>query len=234
MIRYCTICARGGSKGAPGKNTRDLYGKPMIAYTIEQAKKSGLFEIVGVSSDSEKILDAARDHGADILVRRPHDLASDAAAKVPAIKHCLEAVEREMGKPCTVFADLDVTSPLRLPEDIIGAVRLLEDRGVSNVITGTVARHSPYFSCVEIDAAGVPRVAKTLGHPIVCRQDAPPCFDMNASVYAWRRDVFMRNPSVFYDDTLLFEMPPERSVDVDSEFDFEMVKFLMGKALGLA
>lgn len=234
MTRYCTICARGGSKGAPGKNTRELLGKPMIAYTIEQAKKSGLFEVIGVSSDSEKILDAARNHGADILVRRPDELATDASAKVPAIKHCLEAVEREMGKPCSVFADLDVTSPLRLPEDIIGAVRLLEERGVSNVITGTAARHSPYFSCVEIDAAGVPRVAKTLDHPIVCRQDAPPCFDMNASVYAWQRDVFMRNPSVFYDDTLLFEMPPERSVDVDSEFDFEMVKFLMGRAQGKA
>lgn len=135
MIRFCTICARGGSKGVSGKNTRELEGKPLIAHTIEQAKKAGLFDAIGVSSDSEQILDAARRHGADILVRRPDELATDTSAKLPAIRHCLEAVEREAGKQCEVFADLDVTAPLRLPEDIVGAVRLLEDRNVSSVIT---------------------------------------------------------------------------------------------------
>jgi CMP-N,N'-diacetyllegionaminic acid synthase len=234
MSRLCTICARGGSKGVPGKNIRDLLGKPLIAYTIEQARSSGLFQAIAVSSDSDAILDAARSFGADVLVRRPPDLAADTAAKVPAIRHCLETAETELGERFPVFADLDATSPLRLPEDIIGAVRLLEERGVSNVITGALARHSPYFSLVELDAAGVPHVAKALDRPIVRRQDAPRCFDMNASVYVWQRDAFMRNPQVFYEDTLLFEMPPERSVDIDSELDFQIVKFLMSKKLAMA
>jgi CMP-N,N'-diacetyllegionaminic acid synthase len=234
MSRLCTICVRGGSKGVPGKNIRDLLGKPLIAYTIEQARSSGLFQAIAVSSDSDAILDAARAFGADILVRRPPDLAADTAAKVPAIRHCLEAAERELGEQFPVFADLDATSPLRLPEDIVGAVRLLEERGVSNVITGAPARHSPYFSLVELDGAGVPHVAKTLDRSIVRRQDAPRCYDMNASVYAWRRDAFVRNPQVFYEDTLLFEMPPERSVDIDSELDFQIVKFLMSRILASA
>lgn len=231
MIRFCTICARGGSKGVPGKNTRELKGKPLIAHTIEQAKKTGLFDAIGVSSDSEQILDAARRHGADILVRRPDELATDTAAKLPAIRHCLEMVEKEAGKRCEIFADLDATAPLRVPEDIIGAVRLLEKHHVSSVITGTAARHSPYFNLVELDTNRVPRISKTLDRPLVRRQDAPRCYDMNASIYVWNRDAFMRKPEVFYDDTLLYEMPPERSVDIDSELDFEIVKVLMDKML---
>ena len=225
----CTICARGGSKGVPNKNAREILGKPLIAYTIEQARQSGLFSSIAVSSDSETILATAKEFGADILVRRPAELASDAAPKVPAIHHCLETAERELGKQFPVFVDLDATSPLRLREDIVGAVRLLEQRRVSSVITGTPSRHSPYFSLVELDHRDVVHLSKKLDHPIVRRQDAPRCYDMNGSIYVWNRDVFWSNPAVFYDDTLLFEMPAERSVDIDSDLDFEIVRMLLTK-----
>lgn len=227
MTYLCTICARGGSKGVPGKNLRPLLGKPLIAHTLEQAKKSGLFAAIAVSSDSPEILEAARCHGADILVQRPDEMATDSAPKVPAIRHCLETAERELGRSVPVFVDLDATSPLRLPEDIVGAVRLLESSGASSVITGAPARRSPYFNLVELDAAGVPRVAKQLATPLTRRQDAPHCFDMNASIYVWRRDVFLANPAVFYDDTRLFEMPEERSTDIDSELDWDIVQLVM-------
>jgi N-acylneuraminate cytidylyltransferase/CMP-N,N'-diacetyllegionaminic acid synthase len=225
----CTICARGGSKGVPDKNVREILGKPLIAFTIEQARQSGLFSSIAVSSDSEKILSTAKEFGADVLVRRPDELASDTAPKVPAIHHCLATAERQLGRQFAVFADLDATSPLRLPEDIIGAVRLLEQRGVSSVVTGTPSRRSPYFNIVELDQRGVVHLSKDQDQPIVRRQDAPKCYDMNASVYVWNRDVFWRNPAVFYDDTLLFEMPAERSIDIDSELDFEIVRMLLTK-----
>ena len=70
-------------------------------------------------------------------------------------------------------------------------------------------------------------LSKDRDQPIVRRQDAPECYDMNASIYVWKRDIFWRNPAVFYDDTLLFEMPAERSVDIDSELDFEIVRMLL-------
>ncbi len=229
MTLLCTICARGGSKGVPGKNLREILGKPLIAYSIEQARASGLFAAIAVSSDSEEILSVARAFGAGILVRRPDELASDSAPKVPAIRHCLEAAERELGRQFPVFVDLDATSPLRLPEDIVGAVRLLERRGVSSVVTGAPARRSPYFNLVELDERGVVHLSKQSARPIVRRQDAPRCYDMNASIYVWRRDVFYRDPAVFYDDTLLFEMPEERSIDIDSELDFEIVRLLLTK-----
>ena len=225
----CTICARGGSKGVPGKNLRPLLGKPLIAHSIEQAKKTGLFAAVAVSSDAQEILEVAKKYGADVLVRRPDEMATDTAAKLPAIRHCFEAAERECGCAFPVFVDLDATSPLRLPEDIAGAIRLLETTGASSVITGAAARRSPYFNLVELDDRGVPHVCKELKTPPVRRQDAPRCFDMNASIYVWRREPFLAAPAVFYDDTRLFEMPEERSIDIDSAMDWDVVQVLMAR-----
>src|SRR5712691_4711519 len=95
MKRLCTICARGGSKGVKGKNLRPLLGRPLIAHSLEQARASGLFDLVAVSSDASEILETARTFGADLLIHRPDELASDSAAKVPAIRHAvLEAEAR--------------------------------------------------------------------------------------------------------------------------------------------
>lgn len=227
MSLLCTICARGGSKGVPGKNLRPLLGKPLIAHSIEQARQSGLFAAIAVSSDSQEILEAAKRNGADVLVRRPDAMATDAAPKLPAIRHCFETAERELGRTFPIFVDLDATSPLRLPEDIAAAIRLLETTGASSVVTGAPARRSPYFNLVELDQRGVPHLCKALKTPLVRRQDAPRCFDMNASIYVWRREPFLSAPAVFYDDTRLFEMPQERSIDIDSALDWEVVQFLM-------
>ena len=226
MRRLCTICARGGSKGLPGKNLRELFGKPLLAHTIDQARQSGMFAALAVSSDDPAILHVADSLGVDTLVQRPAALATDTVSKLPAIQHCVEEAQRHLGETFTVFVDLDVTAPLRLPEDIVGALNLLEQSGVTNVITGTPARRSPYFNLVETDAHGVAKLSKQLVEPIVRRQDAPPAYDMNASIYAWRTETFLSRPAVFYADTLLYVMPAERSTDIDSEIDFELVKLL--------
>ena len=234
MKRLCSICARGGSKGVKNKNIRNLAGKPLIAYSIEQAKASGLFEYVAVSSDSPQILEVARQFGVDFLIERPAELATDRAAKIPVIRHCFEQVEKLTGETFEVLVDLDATSPLRSVDDIRAAVALLETRNVSNVITGTPARRSPYFNLVEADANGVVGLAKKLEKAIERRQDAPQCYDMNASIYVWRRDVLLQSDVLFQSDTLLHEMPEERSVDIDSELDFEWVEYLMTKKEGRA
>jgi len=229
MKRLCTLCARGGSKGVPGKNLRRLGSKPLIQHTIEQASSCGLFETLAVSSDSEAILEVAGNSGVEHLIRRPSELADDHASKADAIRHCVAAVEESLGQRFEVLVDLDATSPLRLPEDIRGAVSLLEKNGVSNVITGAPARRSPYFNLVERRGDGRVRLAKSPESVVVRRQDVPACFDMNASVYVWQRDVFMAEPAVFYPDTLLYEMPEERSVDIDSELDFAIVELLWNR-----
>ena len=99
MLRICTICARGGSKGVPNKNIRPLLGKPLIAHSIEQARASGLFAALAVSSDSDAILAAAAAAGVEHLVKRPDAMASDQAAKLPAIQHCVKSVEEKTGQP---------------------------------------------------------------------------------------------------------------------------------------
>lgn len=230
-MRLCSICARGGSKGVKNKNIRELLGKPLIAYSIEQAKESGLFQAVAVSSDSSEILSIAGKCGADHLIKRPDELATDNAAKLPAIRHCVAEAERLCGITFETVVDLDATSPLRLADDITASVQLLEERNVSNVITGAPARRSPYFNLVELDENGVARLSKKLEVPIVRRQDAPKCFDMNASVYVWRRDVLFESSTVFNCDTLLYEMPEERSIDIDSELDFRFVEFIMRNSI---
>jgi CMP-N,N'-diacetyllegionaminic acid synthase len=229
MTLLCTICARGGSKGVVGKNSRDLLGKPLLAWTIEQARQTGLFEAIAFSSDSDRLLEAALKAGADIAIKRPDAMATDTAPKLPAIRHCLEQAIARTGTAPDIFVDLDVTSPLRLPSDITGAVNLLRQSGARNVITGAPARRSPYFNLVEARADGSVGLSKPVDPPIVRRQDAPRCYDMNASIYAWRVAAFLENPAVFYPDTQLFEMPEERSIDIDSDIDFALVDLLLRK-----
>jgi len=229
MTLLCTICARGGSKGVVGKNVRELLGKPLLAWSIEQARQTGLFDAIAFSSDSDALIEIAVGAGADIAVKRPDSMASDTAPKLPAIRHCLEQAIEQTGSTPDIFVDLDVTSPLRLPSDIAGAVKLLRQSGARNVITGAPARRSPYFNLVEERADGTVGQSKTVDPPIVRRQDAPRCFDMNASIYVWRVASFLEHPAVFYPDTRLFEMPEERSVDIDSDLDFALVELLLRK-----
>ena len=233
MKRLCTRCARGGSKGVPNKNIRPIGGKPLIVHSVLQAQSSGLFEAIAVSSDSPEILDISKKFGVDYSIFRPQELASDSAPKLPAVQHCVNEVERISGENFDVIVDLDVTSPLRLTKDIEGAVRLLEEKNVSNVITGCPARRSPYFNLVERDEDGYVRLSKTPEQTIVRRQDAPECFDMNASIYVWKREGLIGRESILNADTLLFVMPEERSIDVDHEWEFEYVEFLFNKRTSL-
>lgn len=231
MKRICTICARAGSKGVKNKNIRELQGKPLLAHSLLQAKSSEMFVAVSVSSDSEDVLSIAKKWGADYCIRRPDELARDESSKIPAIRHCVIETERILKTTADEVVDLDVTAPLRTVNDIQEAISLLERSGASNVITGTPARRSPYFNQVELDQEGRVRLVKPLPKRVERRQDAPPCFDMNASIYVWRRDALFRNEYIFNEDTKLYVMPAERSHDIDTELDFSIVEFLMQKYL---
>ncbi len=234
MTVICTVCARGGSKGVPGKNHRPLAGKPLILWTIELALACRLFDRVVVSSDDPVILEIGRAAGVDLAVRRPDALATDEAGKLPAILHVATAAEQAFAERYDTVVDLDATSPLRRAEDVAGALALFEAQGVTNVITGALARRSPYFNLVERDPDGAVRLCKPPETDVSRRQDAAPCFDMNASIYVWRHAAFRADPRVFYPDTLLYEMPEERSLDIDSALDFRIVEMLMRDRLAEA
>lgn len=229
--RICTVLARGGSKGVAGKNIRLLAGKPLIVHTLDQARASGLFDVIAVSSDDAEILRVAKIWGVDELIERPAEMASDTAAKLPAIRHCVAEVERRRGLRFDIAVDLQPTSPIRLPDDIQGAVRLLEESSAPNVITGAAAKSSPYFNLVEERADGTVGLSKPADPPLARRQDAPRCFDMNGSIYVWRRAALMEGDKLFLAGTRLYDMPDERSVDIDTPLDFAFAEFLLMESL---
>ncbi|MEZ7754619.1 acylneuraminate cytidylyltransferase family protein [Microbacterium paraoxydans] len=228
-MRICTITVRAGSKGVPGKNLRVVAGRPLFGHSVAQAVATGLFDEIVVSSDSEEILAQAPAFGATGVVRRPAEMATDTAGKVPAIAHAVRTTEERTGAQYDVCVDLDATSPLRTIDDIRDAVALFESAGPESLITGAEARRNPYFNLVEEQPDGTVAVSKTPDDAVLRRQDAPRCFDMNGSIYVWRRSSLLDDQVVFFPSTILFEMPAERSIDVDSEFDFRIVEWLMGQ-----
>ncbi len=228
-LRLCTICARGGSKGVPGKNIRMMLGKPLIAHSIERAKESGLFDVIVASSDSDAILAAAKEYGADIIIKRPAELANDAAGKHPAIHHAILEAEKQTGKKYGTFVDLDVTSPLRIIEDIAMAVNEIEKSNVSSILSAGIARHSPYYNMVEVNSEDKVALVKPLPTTLLSRQVSPKCYGLNGSVYVFSRKPYMPDPKSLYSDTRLLIMPEYRAFDIDSELDFDTVEMIMQK-----
>ena len=230
MLKICTVCARAGSTGVPNKNITLVAGRPLIAWTVELAKSSGIFDLVAVSSDSREILDIATEWGADLCVARPTELATSEAGKIPTIQHCLLAAEEALGARADILVDLDATSPLRLMDDLVGAMALHQSSGAGSVITGALSRRSPYFNMVELNEDGCVQLVKP-GREVLRRQDVPNCYDMNASIYVWSRERFVAEPRVIYTDTVLYEMAEGRSVDIDTPLDLEIVEMLMTKRI---
>jgi len=227
MSRICTICARAGSQGVKGKNLRDLAGVPLLAHSVRHAVESNLFSVVAISSDSDEILDVGLECGATDAVLRPAELASHTAAKVPAIRHCVAEMEKRKNTRFDVAVDLHVTAPLRTIDDIKNAIALVEETGAGNVFSVTPAGRSPYFNMVEVNASGRVKLIKEPEQPYLRRQDAPLCYDMNASIYVWSHEaLFEEGGGLFRADTAIYEMPQERSLDIDTELDFKMVEFL--------
>jgi len=226
-VRICTITVRAGSKGVPGKNLRIVAGVPLFGHSVQQAVASGLFDEVVVTTDSQEILDLAPSFGATGIVVRPPHMATDTAGKVQAIAHAVLETEARLGVRFETSVDLDATSPLRTVDDIIAAVAMFDGADVDSLITGTEARRNPYFNLVELQPDGTVAVSKKPDDAVLRRQDAPRSFDMNGSIYVWKRDSLIENPVVFFPSTILYEMPPERSQDIDSEYDFAVVQWLM-------
>jgi CMP-N,N'-diacetyllegionaminic acid synthase len=227
MRVICTICARGGSQGVKNKNTISLRGKPLIAHTILQAKKSKLFDTILVCSDSKRIRDTAKKWGADFTIDRPKEMATSVAAKLPVIQYAAREAGRITSKQFDIVVDLDATSPLRTVEDICQSYQLFtQSKQAVNLISGYPSRRSPYFNVVELGGDGFVQLAKTLEKPVIRRQDVPATYDMNASIYIWRVNTLLESQSVVSDRTLLYVMPEERSIDIDSPLDLKLVRFL--------
>jgi len=224
----CTVCARGGSKGIPRKNVREVGGKPLIGHAITDAIEWGRADDIVVSTDDSEIAEVAKEFGASVPFERPTALATDEAPKFPVIKHAVEQKERNRSERYDYVVDIDATAPLRQPQDIEDCYRAVtEDEQATNAYTVHEADKNPYFNMVELDDEGFAALSKRPEESICRRQDAPTVYAMNAAVYVYERDFLDTSNSCQGEFTRVSVMPPERSVDVDDEMDLRFVEFLL-------
>ena len=230
--KLATICARKGSKGLPGKNTRLLSGIPLVERAIIQAKEANIFSHIALSSDDDEVLRIGEANKVDFILMRPEKYCGDYVSKPETIANLVLSAEKHLGIKFSTVTDLDVTAPLRIVEDIVGAMNLHQSSNADSVITGTMSRHNPYFNMIEINLDGKVRLSKPGDSNVISRQSAPDCYDMNAAVHVWQRDALVSDPKVFFENTLLYEMPAERSIDIDSILDFRIVEAILeGRSL---
>lgn len=225
-----TICCRGGSKGVPNKNLRLMHGIPLIGHTIVQAQESELIQDLIISTDSQQIADTAREFGAKVPFFRPNDLASDTSSKWPVFIHALEFYEKEYGKEVEYLVDLDVTVPLKTSQDIDGAIQLaLDNPSTEVVITGYEPERNPYFNMMEVKEDGLAEIVKKSEKPIVRRQDAPDVYSLSPAAFVIKKSALYNYPHWSKAPCMIFPIPRERAIDIDSILDFELVEFLMSK-----
>jgi N-acylneuraminate cytidylyltransferase len=224
------IGARKGSKGVPGKNFRMLCGKPLIDWSLDQLFANPRVGAVVVSTDDEAIYEHAVKRGALEIGLRPAELATDTAPKWGVWQHALSASETLTG-PVSAFLDLDCTSPLRLPEDVDGALTLYEIEHPDMVMSVCEARKNPYFNLVEPDAAGALHVSKPLPGGVWARQDAPVVYEHVGLVYVVDPDYLRRAKTIYEGRVIPYVLPAERCHDIDTPYDFRLVEFLLSEQL---
>jgi CMP-N,N'-diacetyllegionaminic acid synthase len=216
------ICARGGSKGIPGKNIKPLNGRPLIAYTIDVAKQfaSKYNADIELSTDSEEIKSVAVQCGLVTSYTRPENLAGDKVGKLDAIYHVLGYTEKRKKKKYDFVVDMDVTAPLRNLFDLEMALKqLIENKEALNIFSVSPARRNPYFNLVEMRDDGFFHTVKD-GTQFLTRQSSPKVFDMNASFCFFKRKYFEEGWKTGTTSKSLAYIVPHVCFDLDEPEDF--------------
>lgn len=234
MSILITLCARGGSKGIPGKNIRLLNSKPLIAYSIEVAQSFAkkYKAKIALSTDDRSIKEVVSDFGINSLYDRPLSLATDHAGKIETISDLLSFEEKTDNIRYDYILDLDITSPLRNLEDLVSAFELLKkDEQALNLFSVNPANRNPYFNMVEQQENGYWGLVKK--GEFLTRQAAPPVYDLNASFYFYRRIFFDKKLTTTINDRSLIYVMPHICFDLDHPLDFDFMDFLISnKKLG--
>ncbi|MBL7033062.1 MAG: acylneuraminate cytidylyltransferase family protein [Candidatus Delongbacteria bacterium] len=222
MKIWAVIPARGGSRGIPDKNLRQLNGKSLLAHTLQSAQIYGGFERILVSTDSLRIRQEAEQWGGAVPFMRPAALAQDDTPTLPVVLHLLEQFpEQELPEALCM---LQVTSPLRRVEHIARAVRLLEQNTADAIVSVSTVRQHPYWMKKVSNNFLVPLMTEGKSHR---RQDLPPAWFLNGALYLVRTEHLLRFHTVIADRTLPLIMDAEDSIDIDTELDFKLAELLM-------
>jgi CMP-N,N'-diacetyllegionaminic acid synthase len=217
------IPARGGSKGIPKKNIKLLKGKPLIAWTIEEAKKSCFLDKIIVSTDDEEIMKVAKKWGAEVPFLRPSELAQD---DTPGIAPVLHALEYFLDYEYVVV--LQPTSPLRLAEDIDNAIYLCEKNKSNFCVSVMESKIIPEWM-FRINNRGVLEPLNYIREIPYQRQKVKKTYVLNGAVYVGRKEALIKTQSFLTPETIPYIMPSKRSIDIDDIIDFEYCEYILGR-----
>jgi CMP-N-acetylneuraminic acid synthetase len=224
------ICARGGSKGLPGKNIRPLAGRPLIAWAITQARAVPRIGRIIVSTDSEQIAAVAREAGAEVPFLRPEELARDDSPEWLVWRHALSYLKESSGAYPDALIAVPATAPLRSPADLENCLEEFAKGGADIVFTVTDAHRSPYFSMVKRNSDGTIGLVIPPEGPVFRRQDAPVVYDITPVAYVARPEYVMTRTGLFEGRARVVHIPPERAVDIDTLLDFKIAECLLSGA----
>ena len=220
------IPARGGSKGLPKKNIKELGNKPLIAWSIDAAKQSQLIDRVIVSTDSDEILKIATEYDAEAPFKRPKELASDTATTLDVLTHAINYYKQQ-NQEFDYLVLLQPTSPFRKEGDIDKMIKLAIESNADMVVSVKETSANPYYVLFEENENGFLKKSKEAN--FTRRQDCPTVYEYNGSIYVIKIDSLLKQNSLVFSKTIKYEMDEYHSVDIDNQFDFDFAEFLLLK-----
>ena len=225
MTSIAIIPARSGSKGLPDKNIKLLHDKPLLAYSIEAAEKSGLFDCIHVSTDSERYEQIAREYGADVPFLRNEELSGDTAGSWDVVRWVLRQYAAR-GQRFDIVTLLQPTSPLREAEDIKQAYHLFEEKAADAVVSVCEMDHSPLWSNTLPEDGSMDGFLDQVAD--AGRQQLPTYYRINGAIYMLRTALLAEGaPGLYREGTYAYVMPKERSVDIDDALDFAIAETIL-------
>lgn len=228
MKYVALICARGGSKGLPGKNIKLLGGIPLISWSIRMAKNVKQISKVIVSTDSSEIAKIALNEGADVPFIRPKELSQDNSPEWLVWRHTLDYLKK-IEYDLSGLIVLPPTSPLRNIKDIVKCTSTFEEGNCDLVITTTDSHRSPYFNMVTIDDENYSSLVIPPKKAIFRRQDSPVVFDITTVAYVVKPEFVYKSNIMWNGKVRSVHIPPERAVDIDTNLDFKFAEYLIAE-----
>lgn len=229
MKILAVITARGGSKSVPRKNIKDLGGKPLIAWTIEAAKASAVFDRIILTTDDEEIAEVGKRWGAEVPFLRPPELAQDTTPTMPVMQHALKWLEDNEGYKPEAAMILQPTTPFRTPEHIRGAVELFEKTGADSVVSVVEipGNYNPHWAFrVDDDSRATLYLGGAIKTRIKRRQDLPKAYSPNGMIYLFRPKLLFdpADPNFYGDDVRACEVEEKASINIDSPEDWALAE----------
>ncbi|OGV46211.1 MAG: hypothetical protein A2017_12430 [Lentisphaerae bacterium GWF2_44_16] len=220
------ITARGGSKGIPGKNIYIVAGKPLIAWTIEEAHKSRLMNKTIVSTDDSRILEVCREYGAEVPFMRPAELAGDKSSHLQVVEHAVRWVEEHQGYKVDYVMLLQPTTPLRIAEDIDKAIKIAMEKKAEAVLSVSPFNFHPYYART-VSKEGIIKDFIKDREDFLFRQELPAAYVEDGSIYLIRRDVLFEQHSLMPSRIHAYMMPEERVLDIDTPWNMHLAGLIL-------